>query len=114
AGPVTVRGVLEPPGEQGGPPNGLRITNGLAISSLVGAIAPDLYSGYVLQQSSSAEQRPALSPVSPPLPDPSRWSGIRNLLYACQWWLFAAFVSFMWWRMTGDLVGPGAEDDPAP
>ena len=40
-----------------------------------------------------------LTPVEPPLPDPSRWAGIRNLIYALQWWLFAAFVAFMWWRI---------------
>jgi hypothetical protein len=50
--------------------------------------------------------------VPPPLPDPSRWSGIRNLLYACQWWVFAAFVAFMWWRMTDDVaLGEPDSDD---
>jgi len=46
-----------------------------------------------------------------PTPDPSRWAGIRNLLYAFQWWLFAGFVAFMWWRVVGDpdtaAAGPG-------
>ncbi len=104
AGPVTVRGLLEPPGERGGPPNGQHIMSGLSISNLVNEVTPDLYGGYLLQQSSSPAQTPALTPVTPPTPHPSRWSGLRNLLYACQWWVFAGFVAFMWWRMTGDLV----------
>ncbi len=104
AGTVSVRGVLEPSVDAGGPPNAQRIADGLSVSALVGAVGPDLYSGYLLQQSSTPAQQPALSPVPPPLPDPSRWSGVRNLLYACQWWVFAGFVAFMWWRMTGDLA----------
>ncbi|MDX6297889.1 MAG: hypothetical protein QOI51_1746 [Nocardioidaceae bacterium] len=101
-GQVTVRGILEPSGV-GGPPNSQRVANGLSVSSLVGAVTPDLYSGYVVQQVSTPRQAPTLAPVVPPLPDPSRWAGLRNLLYACQWWVFAGFVAFMWWRMTGDL-----------
>jgi hypothetical protein len=26
----------------------------------------------------------------------------RNLAYAVQWWLFAAFGVFMWWRVVRD------------
>jgi surfeit locus 1 family protein len=25
-------------------------------------------------------------------------TGLRNLLYAFQWWVFGAFAIFMWWR----------------
>lgn len=103
-GRVTVSGILEPSGESGRPPNASGVTNGLSISSLVNSVGPDLYSGYILLRSSDPEQSAELTPVTPPLPDPSRWSGVRNLLYACQWWVFAVFVVFMWWRMTEDLV----------
>ncbi len=114
-GHVTVRGILEPSEDSRGPVDARRVTNALSVSALVNEIRPDLYSGYVLQQSSRPAQTPALSPVTPMLPDPSRWSGIRNLLYACQWWLFAAFVAFMWWRITtdgssGDVAKPPAVD----
>lgn len=102
-GTVTVRGVLEASVAAGTSPNSRRIADGLEISSLVNAVRPDLYAGYVLQQSSSPAQHPSMTPVVAPLPDPSRWSGVRNLLYACQWWVFALFVVFMWWWMTGDM-----------
>ncbi|MEJ7628338.1 MAG: SURF1 family protein [Nocardioidaceae bacterium] len=107
-GPVTVTGILEPSGENAPEPDASGVTDGLSVSSLVNAVGPDLYSGYVLLQASNPQQSPRLAPVTPPLSDPARWSGIRNLLYACQWWVFALFVAFMWWRMTQDLV---AEDD---
>jgi surfeit locus 1 family protein len=104
AGRVTVTGVLEPSGESGTAPDAAGVTQGLSVASLVDSIRPDLYSGYVLLRSSDPAQTPGLTPVTPPLPDPSRWSGVRNLLYACQWWVFALFVVFMWWRMTEDLT----------
>lgn len=101
-GRVTIRGVLEPSQGTRSPVDTRRVAAGLSVSSLVNAVTPDLYSGYVLLRSSTPAQHPALSPVTPPLPDPSRWSGVRNLLYAAQWWVFAAFVAFMWWRLTDD------------
>jgi cytochrome oxidase assembly protein ShyY1 len=103
AGTVTVRGILEPVTTSGGPPNADRVTDGLSIAGLVDSVRPDLYSGYLLLRSSTPAQQ-GLQRVAPPLPDPSRWSGVRNLLYACQWWVFALFVAFMWWRMTGDAA----------
>ncbi len=101
-GQVTVGGILEPSQSNGAPIDSRRVTNALTVSSLVNAVGPDLYSGYVLQVSSSPAPTPALTPVAPTLPTASRWSGIKNLLYACQWWVFAGFVAFMWWRITYD------------
>lgn len=109
SGQVEVTGILEPSQDGGGAVNAQRVADGLSVSSLVNAVKPDLYSGYVLLRSSSPTQHPSLSPVTPTLPDPSRWSGIRNLLYACQWWVFALFVAFMWWRVTDPQLG----GDPA-
>ncbi len=99
-GAVDVTGVLEPPAPEGGPVATGRITDGLRIAALVEAFSEDLYGGYVIASGSSAD---GLSPITAPAPDSSGWAGIRNLLYAIQWWLFAAFVGFMWWRIVGDL-----------
>jgi len=109
-GHVTLTGILEPSVETGSAPDAAGVTDGLSIASLVNSVSPDLYSGYVLLRSSTPLQSPALAPVTPRLPDPSRWSGVRNLLYACQWWVFALFVAFMWWRMTGDMAREDGED----
>ena len=97
AGPVTVEGLLEPPMPAGSRLDRHRVTDALNIARLVEGVNRDLYSGYVvLEGSVPAERLPA---VAPPLPDPSRWAGIRNLVYAVQWWVFAGFVVFMWWRI---------------
>jgi surfeit locus 1 family protein len=101
-GPVDVEGSLQPSMEEGAPIDGDRVTDGIRTSSLVGAVGEDLYSGYLVLTSSTPED--SLTPVEPPLPDPSRWAGIRNLIYALQWWLFAAFVVFMWWRIAHDTA----------
>jgi cytochrome oxidase assembly protein ShyY1 len=96
-GAVRVEGVLEPSQGLAAPLDGERITNGIQIPRLVSAFDEDLYAGYVL---ATATRPPdSLEPVPVPLPHASFWSGIRNLLYAIQWWAFAGFVVFMWWRM---------------
>lgn len=102
---VALRGVLEPSTSGAGPPDGRRVMTGLAVPSLVNAIGPDLYAGYVIARpAQNAGQGPALDAVSPPLPSASHWAGVRNLLYACQWWLFGLFVAVMWFRVTGDMI----------
>jgi hypothetical protein len=32
------------------------------------------------------------------------FTGLRNLLYACQWWVFGGFAVFLWWRWCRDVV----------
>jgi cytochrome oxidase assembly protein ShyY1 len=32
------------------------------------------------------------------LPDAGRFTALRNLLYAVEWWFFGAFAAFVWWR----------------
>ena len=99
-GPVRIEGVLEPSNPDGAPLDSDRVTNGINVAALVSATSTDLYGGYVIATSSVPTDE--LMPVTPPTPDASRWAGIRNLLYAIQWWLFAAFVVFMWWRILNE------------
>jgi cytochrome oxidase assembly protein ShyY1 len=42
----------------------------------------------------------AAQPERVPAPQPQR-SGLawRNLAYALQWWVFAAFALVLWWKM---------------
>jgi surfeit locus 1 family protein len=110
-GIVTVTGVLEPSSATGGSLSAERVTDGLRIASLLDGFSRDLYAGYVvLTASQPADPLPA---IDPPLPDPSRWAGVRNLLYAVQWWVFAGFTGFMWWRIVRDLDGgPSSYDRP--
>ena len=61
----------------------------------------DLFSGFAITRRRRA-RRPA--PVEPPEPDVSWTTGLRNLAYALQWWVFGAFAVFMWWRMATENV----------
>lgn len=53
-----------------------------------------------------------------PVPDPggaqaSATTGLRNLLYAFQWWLFGCFAIYIWWRHVRDVMQPEPVLDPA-
>jgi cytochrome oxidase assembly protein ShyY1 len=50
-----------------------------------------------------------LAPVSPPASETSWRTGARSLAYALQWWLFAAFAVFMWWRILSDRLRSAPE-----
>lgn len=104
AGPVRVSGVLEPSQAEATALDTRRVTSGIWVPGLVSEVSPDLYSGYVVLTRSHPTE--SLTRVAPPLPDPSRWAGLRNLLYAFQWWIFAGFVAFMWWRIVTDAGDP--------
>jgi len=78
----------------------------LRIPDLLQRSDRDLYAGYViLDEPGSA--RGGLAPVTPDsLPDPPASAGLRNLLYAVQWWVFGGFAVFLWWRWCRDEMAP--------
>jgi surfeit locus 1 family protein len=78
----------------------------LRIPDLLQRSDRDLYAGYViLDEPSSA--RAGLTAVTPDsLPKPPASAGLRNLLYAVQWWVFGAFAVFLWWRWCRDETAP--------
>ena len=56
-------------------------------------------------------------------PEVGRFTAVRNLLYAFQWWIFGAFAVFVWWRHLVDTLasdateegsGDGADQDHVP
>jgi cytochrome oxidase assembly protein ShyY1 len=59
----------------------------------------DLYSAYVVATSPSAGLAPA---TLASLPEVGRFTALRNLLYAFEWWFFGAFAAFVWWRWVRD------------
>ena len=69
----------------------------LSTAQLISDVSHDLYSGFVVLTDQSPPS--TLPPATPPQPDASFTAGLRNLMYALQWWLFAGFVMFLWWRM---------------
>jgi surfeit locus 1 family protein len=97
-GNVRVVGSLQPSEARGNDTNPTddRVPT-LSTAQLISDVSHDLYSGFVVL----TDQTPpsTLPPAAPPQPDASFTAGLRNLMYALQWWLFAGFVIFLWWRM---------------
>lgn len=55
----------------------------------------DLYGAYAIARNGVAGL-PAADPQA--LLEPGRFTALRNLLYAIEWWFFGAFAAFIWWR----------------
>ena len=91
-----VRETSEPGGRARGP---ARTTHPISVPSLINELPHQLYGGYAIALTDTG-----LPLVDPPEPGVSWTVGLRNLAYALQWWVFAAFALFMWWRMTSESV----------
>ena len=102
-GTVDVTGLLQPSQSDGAAVSADRVTSGLRLAALVRDFDEDLYAGFVVLTASDPAD--PLPPVKASLPQPSKLAGLRNLLYALQWWVFAGFVAFMWWRIVGEPAG---------
>jgi cytochrome oxidase assembly protein ShyY1 len=91
----------------------------LRIADLVQRVDQDLYGAYVVLDTEATEAGPATEDLEPAtldqLPPAGRFTALRNLLYAIEWWLFAGFAAFLWWRHVRDVTRPGtgAEDADA-
>ena len=127
AGRIQVTGALavgEPSPDQPAalPPGQLQRLN---MATLVNLWPGDLYNAFVFASAEAPATgaaalggvddtltSPGLSRVSPP-PAASGQLSWRNLGYALQWWFFAGFALYMWWRMVredahGALATAGA------
>lgn len=71
----------------------------------------DLYSGYVIldQPEQARAGLVAVTPETLPAPPPS--TALRNLLYGLEWWVFAAFAAYLWWRWSRDAVSDATRED---
>ncbi|UER53659.1 SURF1 family protein [Kineosporiaceae bacterium SCSIO 59966] len=97
AGRVTLEGRLEqsePPVGGAGP--GTRELPTVASADLVNVWDPPLYTAYL----ALTDTEPPLEPV--PTVEPADGLALQNLSYALQWWLFAGFAVFFWWRLVRD------------
>jgi cytochrome oxidase assembly protein ShyY1 len=106
AGQVTVIGRLEP----SEPPvtRAPGAASGLPADQLAAISAPELVqrwpypllTGYVALQHQTPPA--GIAPTPLPAPDTGRHWALRNLSYALQWWLFAGFGLWFWWRVVRD------------
>ena len=79
----------------------------MSTASLVERVHDDLYSAFVVQKGAG----PGLAQVHPVSShEVSSTDHLRNLLYAFQWWIFAAFAIYIWWRWCRDQVEEEAEE----
>jgi cytochrome oxidase assembly protein ShyY1 len=78
----------------------------MRIASVVQHVDVDLYGAYaVADEVVPATATEGLEPVSPEsVPEVSGTTALRNLLYAVQWWIFAGFGFYIWWRWCRDTL----------
>ena len=90
-----------------------RVLSSLRIPTIVHLVDYRVYDAFVIQSSvdSGVVPSPAPAVVQPPAP-PTDHAGLRNIAYAFQWWVFAAFTLWMWWRMVLDAHRTPDEPDP--
>jgi len=108
---VTVSGTLaagespaqDPSGSATALPTG-QMTN-LDLSLLVNRWPGALYNAFVFATKEVPDVTSAVSPAVLRVPPPAGAGGglsWRNTAYAFQWWAFALFAAYMWWRMVRD------------
>jgi cytochrome oxidase assembly protein ShyY1 len=96
----------------------------LRIADVIQHVDQDLYGAYVVVADRVADGTwpvgdeatndgtAGLAPAAlEQLPDAGRFTAVRNLLYAFEWWVFAAFAAFVWWKHLQDVLA--AERAPA-
>ena len=110
-GQVTVDGSLAPGESPSAPPAGLPAgappaLGSIDLSILVNRWPTQLYNAFVFAQSERSATGAEVGPSSglQRVPPPEVGGGLkwRNAAYAVQWWMFAAFAAFMWFRMVRD------------
>lgn len=83
----------------------------------------DLYGGYgVLDHAAAGNDNAGDAELAQAdlaqLPSTGRFTALRNILYALQWWVIAGFFGFIWWRWVTDELAlsrrPQGQPDEVP
>jgi cytochrome oxidase assembly protein ShyY1 len=109
---VTVSGILAP-GESsdaaGSGASGKPLPDGqlaaVDLSLLVNRWPGALYNAFVFATAEQPDVTSVAAPAVERVPPPAAEGGglvWRNAAYALQWWVFALFAAYMWWRMVRD------------
>lgn len=79
----------------------------MRVASLTQLVDADIYSGFVVARQPAA----GLEAVTPhDIPEIAATTALRNLLYALEWWFFAGFAVFVWWRWCRDALSEPAQE----
>lgn len=106
AGQVSVTGRLRAPDQSDAVQRGGALPAGqvatVSTAELINLWPGDVRDGFVV----ATEQTPALSATPVAVPAPTQGAALtwRNLAYAAQWWIFAAFAVYMWFHFVRDAV----------
>lgn len=107
AGAGTVTGWLQPPEGNGSfdddPDDD--VVPQLRTADAIQRVENDLYSAYAVA-TTPADGLSAATLDS--LPEVGRFTALRNLLYAFEWWVFGGFAAFVWWRWVRETRQPPA------
>jgi cytochrome oxidase assembly protein ShyY1 len=85
----------------------------LDLSLLVNRWPGPMYNGFVFATAEAPDVTSMVSPAVQRVPPPALVGGglsWRNLAYALQWWVFALFAAYMWWRMVRDDYQDGRDN----
>jgi surfeit locus 1 family protein len=102
--------------EDAEPDHGDRVIRHLRVADLVQLLdGQDLYGAYVVaREALPADAAAGVDAATlDQLPPASRFTGLRNILYAIEWWVFAAFAVFLWWRYVRDATAEPPLGEPA-
>jgi surfeit locus 1 family protein len=80
----------------------------LRIADVVQHVDQDLYGAYAISEQ-GVDGLPAADLAQ--LPDAGTFTAVRNLLYAFEWWVFAAFAVLIWWRWLQEQLARPAEEE---
>lgn len=98
AGEVTLTGRLEPSEAPTGE-LGSQTVSAVSSADLLNRWGQPIYTGFLITD----EALPAgVLQAIPPVPVDDRGFALQNISYALQWWVFALFAVFLWWRVVRD------------
>lgn len=82
----------------------------LRIADVIQHVDQDLYGAYAVAE---VPEDGLAAATLEQLPEVSATSGLKNLLYAVEWWIFGLFAAFIWWRWVREVTDPEPSPDPA-
>ena len=98
--PVDIVGWLQPDQSSSTPAQG-RVLPVMSNALAAPFVPTSLLDGYVI---ASTPDGWMTAVPEPQLPKADFWTGLRNWLYAFEWWFFGCFAAFIWWRQIRELT----------
>ena len=115
-GPARLVGLLQPPQGTGEPDDDPTddVLPQVRLADAIQHVDQDLYGAFAIVTEDLAGTGTSGLQAVPveQAPEVGAFTGLRNLLYALQWWLFGGFALFVWWRYLADERAAMNAGDP--